>query len=55
MLVGLQEQLEAVGAKALTATCLWIQANNYAALAEAELDRTQALSVQQDRVERDSC
>ena len=53
MLVGLQEQLEATHAKAFTATCQWILANNRTAMAEAEQDRTHALSMQQDRVERD--
>ena len=53
MLAGLQEQLEATRAKAFIATCQWILANNRAAMVEAGQDRTHALSVQQDRVERD--
>ena len=53
MLVGLREQLEAARAKAFIATRQWILANNCAAMAEAEQDRTQALSVQQDCVKRD--
>ena len=53
MLVGLREQLEAARAEAFTATPQRILANNHAAMVEAEQDRTQALSVQQDHVERD--
>ena len=53
MLVGLREQLEATCAEVVTATCQRILVNNCAAMAEAEQDRTQTLSVQQDRVERD--
>ena len=45
MLVGQQEQLEAAHAEAFTATCQRILANNRLAMAEAEQDRTQALSV----------
>ena len=45
MLVGLQEQLEATRVEAFTATRQRILANNRAAMAEAERDRTQALSV----------
>ena len=50
MLAGLREQLEATRAKAFTATRQRILANNRAALAEAERDRTHAMSIQQDRV-----
>ena len=53
MLVGLQEQLEAADAEAFTTTHQRILANNRAAMAEAEQDRTHAMSVQQDHVERD--
>ena len=53
MLVGLWEQLEAAHVEAFIAMRQWILANNRAAMAEAERDRTQALSVQQDHVERD--
>ena len=53
MLAGLWEQLEATRAEAFTATSQRILANNRAAMAEAEQDRTHAMSVQQDRVERD--
>ena len=53
MLAGLQEQLEDARTKPLTATHQRILANNYVAMAKAERDRTQALSVQQDRVKRD--
>ena len=53
MLVGLREQLEAAHAEAFTAMCQRILANNRVAMAEAEQDRTHALSVQQDHVERD--
>ena len=53
MLIGLQEQLEAARAEAFIATGQRILANNRAAMAEAEQDRTQALSVQQDCVKRD--
>ena len=51
MLAGLREQLEATYAEAFIATCQRILANNRAAMAEAEQDRTQALNVQQDCVE----
>ena len=51
VLVGLSEQLEAACAEAFTATLQQILANNRAAMAEAEQDRTQALNVQQDCVE----
>ena len=40
-------------AEAFTTTRQRILANNHVALAEAEQDRTHAMSVQQDRVERD--
>ena len=50
VLVGLREQLEAAHAEAFTATRQGILANNRAAMVEAEQDRTQALSVQQDLV-----
>ena len=53
MLVGLREQLKATYAEAFTATHHRILANNHAALAEVERDRTHALSIQQDHVERD--
>ena len=53
MLAGLREQLEAARAEAFIDTRQRILANNRAAMAEAERDRTQALSVQQDHVERD--
>ena len=53
MLAGLREQLEATRAKAFIAMHQWILANNRAAMAEAERDRTHAMSIQQDRVERD--
>ena len=53
LLVGLWEQLEATHAEAFIAMCQWILANNCAAMAEAEWDRTQALNVQQDCVKRD--
>ena len=53
MLVGLWELLEVAHAKAFIGMCQWILENNRAAMAEAEQDRTQTLSVQQDRVERD--
>ena len=46
MLTRLREQLEAARAEALIATCQWIQANNHAVMAEAERDRTHAMSVQ---------
>ena len=55
VLAGLQEQLEAARAEALIATRQQILAYNHVAMAEAEQDRTQALSAQQDRVERDLC
>ena len=53
MLAGLWEQLEATHAEAFTATRQRILANNRAAMAEAEQDRTHAMSIQQDCVERD--
>ena len=53
MLVGLWEQLEAAHAEVLTAMRQQIQANNRVALAEAARNRAKALTVQQDRVERD--
>ena len=53
MLAGLWEQLEVARAEAFIATRQRILANNRAAMAEAERDRTHALSVQQDCVERD--
>ena len=53
MLTGLREMLEATRAEAFTATHQRILANNRAAMAEVERDRTQALNVHQDRVERD--
>ena len=46
VLVGLWEQLEATHAEALIAMRQRILANNHAAMAEAEQDRTRALSVQ---------
>ena len=46
MLAGLREQLEAARAEAFTAMRQQILANNHAAMAEAEQDRTHALSVQ---------
>ena len=46
MLAGLWEQLEAARAEAFTATRQRILANNHVAMAEAEQDRTQALSAQ---------
>ena len=46
VLAKLQEQLEATHAKALIATCQWIQANNYAALAKVAQNRAKALTVQ---------
>ena len=55
MLVGLREQLEAAHAEVFTATCQRILANNRAALVEVEQDRTDALSVQQNHIERDLC
>ena len=55
VLVGLQEQLEAAHAKALTATCQQIQANSRAALVEAAQNRVEALTAQQDRVQRNLC
>ena len=55
VLVGLWKQQEATHAKALIATRQWIQANNHAALAEEARNRTKALAVQQDHVERDLC
>ena len=53
MLVGLWEQLEAAQAEAFTAMHQRILANNHVAMAEAEGDRTHALSIQQDHLERD--
>ena len=53
MLAGLQKQLEAACAEALTATRQWIQANNCAAMAEAAQNNAEALAAQQDHVERD--
>ena len=55
VLAGLWEQLEATRAEAFIATRQRILANNHAAMVEAKRDRTQALSVQQDCVERDLC
>ena len=55
VLTGLREQLETARTKALTATRQWIQANNHAAMVEAEQDSTHAMSVQQDYVERNLC
>ena len=46
MLVGLQKQLEAAHAEASTAMRQRILANNRVAMAEAERDRTRAMSVQ---------
>ena len=46
MLVGLWGQLEVTHAEAFTALRQWIQANNHAVMAEAERDRTHAMSVQ---------
>ena len=45
MLVGLWEQLEAVRAEAFIAMHQRILANNRAAMAEVERDRTHALSI----------
>ena len=53
MLAGLWEQLEATRAKAFTATRQRNLANNRAALVEVAQDRTHAVSVMQDHVERD--
>ena len=53
MLAGLREQLEATHVKAFTAMHQRNLANNHAASAEAEQDRTHAVSAMQDRVERD--
>ena len=53
MLTGLQEQLEAAHAKAFIAMRQRILANNRAASAKAEWDRTHAVSAMQYRVERD--
>ena len=52
MLAGLWEQLEAARAEVFIAMRQRILANNRAAMAEAEQDRTHALRVQQDRVKR---
>jgi len=53
MLAGLQEQLEAARAEVSTATCWRNLANNYAAAAKAEQDRTCTMSAMQDRAEMD--
>ena len=53
MLVGLWEQLEVAHTKAFIATRQRILANNRATMAEAEQDRTNALSVQHNYVKRD--
>ena len=53
MLAGLQEQLEATRVEAFTAMRQRILANNRATMAEAEQDRTNALSVQHNYVKRD--
>ena len=45
VLIGLQEQLEAARAEAFIATGQRILANNHAAMAEAERDKTQVLSI----------
>ena len=45
MLAGLQDQLEAAHAKEFTAMRQQILANNHAAIAEVEQDRTHALNV----------
>ena len=55
MLAGLREQLEATRAEAFTTTRQRNLANNRAALAEAEQDRTRVVSTMQDHVERDLC
>ena len=55
MLAGLWEQLEATRAKTFIAMRQRILANNHAAMVEAERDRTHAMSIQQDHVERDLC
>ena len=55
MLAGLREQLEAARAEAFTAMRQRNLANNRAALAEAEQDRTRVVSTMQDHVERDLC
>ena len=55
VLPGPREQLEVAYAEAFIATRQRILANNHVAMAEAEQDRTQALNVQQDHVERDLC
>ena len=52
MLAGLWEQLEAARAKASIATRQRNLANNRAAAAEAERDRTHVVSAMQDRAER---
>ena len=53
MLTRLREQLEAARAEAFIATRQRIPANSRVGMAEAERDKTQTLSVQQDHVERD--
>ena len=53
MLAGLREQLEATRAEASIAMRQRNLANNRAAAAEAERDRTRAVSAMQDHVERD--
>ena len=53
MLTGLWEHQKATRAEAFTAMRQQILANNRAALAEVQRDRTHALSIQQDHVERD--
>ena len=55
VLARLREQLEAAHVEAFIAMRQWILANNHAAMAEVEQNRTHALSVQQDRIERDLC
>ena len=47
VLVGLRGQLEAACAKAFTAMCQWIVANNRVALAELARDRVKAKAAQQ--------
>ena len=55
MLTGLRELLEAARAEAFIATRQQNLANNRAALAEAEQDRTRVVSTMQDHVEIDLC
>ena len=55
MLAWLWEQLEATRAEAFIATRQQHLANNCAASAEAEQDRTRTVSAMQDHVERDLC